>query len=439
MIINFSVKNFKSIKDKIVLSFEASNSKDLENYYIINPTGKLRLLKLGLIYGANASGKTTILEALDFLRYIVLISLEKKTDIFDFKPFLFDNSTKNKNTLLSIEFVQNETKYSYNVELNKNAIIKEELYFFKPNKALVYKRDTNVSKQLAKIEFGSKIKIGKESKAALTGNTLWNNTVLAGYLKTNFESVELQEVTNWFKQKLKRLISPKTDLMGYISDKLESGKIFKRNLIELLKKADLGISDVNIDIKEEKVDKEFIKFLSEKSMLPTDEIKKIGEKGKITIREILFQHLIGNEKYVLEYGYESAGTKRYYQLSGLLNLMLSSDVIFPVDELESSLHPDLFKHFLLSFLVNSKKSQLIATTHHREFFMEKDIIRTDSIWFTERKSDGSTDLFSLDDFHSSVIRNTSSIYNAYKTGKLGATPDLSDYYIDLEDEKEKKK
>jgi len=93
----------------------------------------------------------------------------------------------------------------------------------------------------------------------------------------------------------------------------------------------------------------------------------------------------------------------------------------------------LIKHFLLTFLVNSKCSQLIATTHFRELLMEKNIFRTDVIWFTEIKSDGSTDLYSLADFDSSVIRKASSIYNAYKIGKLGAVPNLDDYYLGSQD------
>ena len=100
MIINFSVQNFGSIKDKQILSFEADKSDHLENYYII-PINGLRLLKLGLIYGANASGKTTILKALQFLRNIVLEPETKKTEEFDFKPFLFDSVSQKQNSILS--------------------------------------------------------------------------------------------------------------------------------------------------------------------------------------------------------------------------------------------------------------------------------------------------------------------------------------------------
>ena len=104
---------------------------------------------------------------------------------------------------------------------------------------------------------------------------------------------------------------------------------------------------------------------------------------------------------------------------------------FPIDELESSLHPDLYLHFLLSFLLNSQNSQIIATTHNREILDNKDIFRNDAIWFTDKQESCSTELYSLADFDSSVVRNTTNILNAYKSGKLSATPNLGDNFIDL--------
>jgi len=205
MIVNFSIQNFGSIKEKQTLSFEAETSDNLENYYIIE-VGKYRLLKTALIYGANASGKTTILKALDFLQKMILFPLEKKTNTFDFEPFLFDAHTPKQNTIFNIEFIQNKVKYIYEVEFNKQAIIKEELLFFNPNKAVVFTRTTNENKQLSEIKFGSKIKVDKEQEKALAANTIWNNTVFGGGLKTNLDIIELQEATNWFSQHLTPLI-----------------------------------------------------------------------------------------------------------------------------------------------------------------------------------------------------------------------------------------
>ncbi len=434
MIINFSVRNFHSIKDEVQLSFEASGSKELEDFYVVAPKKGLRLLKLGLIYGANASGKTTILKALDFLRDLILNPLDKKTDAIQFKPFLFDENTPNESSFFSLEFIQNKVKYFYKIELNRSAIIGEELYFFKPNKALVYKRKTNISKQISKIEFGSKLKINRKYKANLEANTLWNNTVLGGFLKTNFDSIELQNCIDWFETKLKPLITPKTNLLGYISEKLETGEVDKFRILEILKKADFNISDIIFREKEEEFEED-LTYLG--VSIVREKIARYLKKNKE--KEVYFGHRVeaSETQYALPYDEESHGTQRYYQFSGLLDFMISHGSVFSIDELESSLHPDLLKHFILTFLVNVKNSQMIATTHYRELLMERDILRNDVIWFTEKNTNGATELFSLDDFGSSIVRNTSSIFNAYKTGKLGAVPELKDYYIDREDGKER--
>lgn len=438
MIINFSVQNFHAIKDKVTLSFEATNSKDLEEYYVIEAKKGLRLLKLGLLFGANASGKTSVLKALDFLRYIVLNPFGTKTDTFPFEPFLFDAKTPNQNTFFVLEFIQNEIKYLYELELNKEAIRNEKLFFYKPNKALVFERTTDTKKQLTDIKFGGKIKdVKKKNKIGLENNTLWNNTVLGGYLKTNFESHELQEVKDWFGTKLVGLIQPKTDIATQISQGLIDKQLNKENLLTFLKKADFNIINISIDKKEIEVSKAFIDTVAntiEKKLLK-DNLLLGRETVKVEKMITTFQHKVENSQYALPYSEESEGTKRYYQFAGLLDLMIRHERIFSIDELESSLHPDLLKHFLLIFLVNVKNSQLIATSHYRELLMDKDIFRNDAIWFTEKQENGGTDLFSLADFDSSVVRDTSSIFNAYKTGKLGAVPSLGDYYIDLENGK----
>ena len=165
--------------------------------------------------------------------------------------------------------------------------------------------------------------------------------------------------------------------------------------------------------------------------MPIAEVEKIKEKGKIDINEVFMQHTVNEENYLLPINSESAGTKRYFELGGILATLLKDDSVISIDEMEASLHPDLLKHFLLTFLMNSLNSQLIVTTHMRELLMEKEILRNDVIWFTEKKDDSSTDLFNLTDFDTSVIRKSSSIYNAYKIGKLGAVSNLGDYYIGI--------
>lgn len=429
MMINFSVQNFGPIKDKQTLSFEATDSNDLEDYYIIEPIKGLRLLKLGLIYGPNASGKTTILKALDFFRGLVLKPLDKKDEKLSYKPFLLDELTLLQSSCFSLEFVQNGIKYLYEVEFNNLAILKEELSSFDTKKALVYERNTDVDKQLVSIKFGGKYALPKAGITALEANTIWNNTVFGAFLKTNVDSSVLKDVQNWFGYTLRPLITPKHNLFNFVFKEVERNNINKNNLVHFLKKADLMVDDIILESTEFDKDKDFLSVSEMVAGLSESE----GRLNKIYFKHRLESEDSMNSAYILPFDQESDGTQRYYQFSGILDLLIRKSHIFLIDEIESSLHPDLFEHFLLTYLVNSKQSQLIATTHLREFLMRKDMFRNDAIWLTEKKEDGSTDLYSIADFDSSVIRNTSSIYNAYKIGKLGAVPNPGDYYIDLED------
>lgn len=150
-----------------------------------------------------------------------------------------------------------------------------------------------------------------------------------------------------------------------------------------------------------------------------------------TSNELKLVHSVNGKKYDLSFNLESEGTKRYFGLAGLLNILIKNSAVIPIDELESSLHPDLYQHFLLTFLANAQQSQIIATTHNREILGDKDLIRDDAIWITDKSEDNSTELYSLADFHSSVIRDTTNRLNVYKSGKLGGIPNVSDYYLEL--------
>jgi len=453
MIINFSVSNFYSIKEEVRLSFEATRSDDLADYYFIKHglEKDLRILKLGLIYGANASGKTTILNALDFLRQLAIFPLEKKTEKLNFQPFLFDENTPNESSTFRLDFIQEGVRYLYFVEFNQSAILNESLHFYHPNKALVYKRTTDLEHQFSSIEFGSKIKINKEAKASLEANTLWNNTVLGGFLKTNIKSQELQNASDWFKSILQPLVFGNTNLTKVVTEFIEFSRGAKDKVIDVLNNAGFSFSDITINreftsstslnlstiqdfLKSIEIIKDVdIDFESGSIRTKSDKAEEWLRSGYVGNLKIQFQHSIhenGETKtYNLPYEQESQGTQRYYQLSGLIALMLTNKLIYPIDELESSLHPDLLKHFILTFLTNTDTSQIIATTHYRELLKERDIFRNDVIWFTEKKEDGSTDLYALTDFDTSVVRDTSSVYNAYKIGKLGAVPELEDYHV----------
>ena len=431
MILNFNITNFGSIKKQQTLSFEAERSGHLENFYITK-SGKHRILKIALIYGANASGKTTVLKAFDFLRTIAVEPKDKKADELDFHPYLFDKKSTKENSTLSIEFIQNGIKYFYEVEFNRKAIIKEILKSFDPNKALVYQRTTDLTNQFSKIDFGGKIKINKTTLRTLEANTLWNNSVLGGYLKTNIEIKELKEVSDWFKDYLRPLVFPSSQLDGFITSLIDKGKIKKENVLTILRKADLNISNIIIDKEEKDIPGEILELLENNTVIPDNELEILKKKKKITSIKLGLEHLVDGKKYTLPFALESAGTKRFYGFAGLLNLLITEQNAFPIDELAASLHPDLYQYFLLIFLANAKNSQIIATTHNRELLNDKDMIRDDVLWITDKSKNAYTELYSFADFDSSVIRDSTNRLNAYKSGKLGGVPNVSDYYLDLD-------
>ena len=197
MIVNFSIQNFGSIKNRQTISFEADESTHLEDAYVVN-AGGMRLLKLGLIYGPNASGKTTVLKALDFLRELVLQPVEKKTDELEFEPFLFDKDTPEQNSMLSLEFLQENVRYLYEVEFTKKAIVKEELALFNTKKEVLYQRTTNMERQFTEIAFGENIKIDRafEKVHVIVNNPCLEFWFLLHFVKTTDYYKNYQEVVD---------------------------------------------------------------------------------------------------------------------------------------------------------------------------------------------------------------------------------------------------
>ena len=433
MIIDFSVSNFGPIREEQILSFEATSDDSLNDYYIIEPMPGLRILKLLVIYGPNASGKSTFLKALEFLRSLNVDPVKAKSETLGFEPFLFDKQSKERTSVFKLNFIANKARYSYEVEFTREYILKEKLqYAPKGRMADLYMRETDTEKKLSKVSFGSTVKASSKDIDLIEGNTIWNSTVIGAFNKTNVNIPELQHVLNWFQETLMEGVGPGTDLLDWTTERVDENVFFKESVIELIKKADIQISGVDVHKKERKLSNEVISRLS--SILPSNEMKDLSTTKSVKTIDLIFKHLIRDSKgkedlYDLPKELESRGTLRYYGLSGILSTVISQNKIVTIDELETSLHPDLMKHFLLMFLANSTQSQIAITTHNLFLLEEREILRNDAIWFTQKKDNGTTDLYSLSDFDTSTIRKNSSIINSYKTGKLGAKPELGNIFI----------
>ncbi|MEY4937665.1 MAG: hypothetical protein RIS64_4024, partial [Bacteroidota bacterium] len=191
MLIEFKIKNFASIKSVQTLSMIASADDTLEDYYVMQH-GNLKLLKLAVLYGPNASGKTTILKALDFLRQLVLNPKNQKSDPLHFLPFQFDETSKKEPSWMQISFLQNQIKYDYEVLFTQKCVLEEKLHYYpKGRQSLFYTRTTDVSNEISLTQWGSTLKMNPKQITVLDGNTLWNEPVLAAFNKSNIKSEAL--------------------------------------------------------------------------------------------------------------------------------------------------------------------------------------------------------------------------------------------------------
>lgn len=430
MLVDFSVENFLSFNSRQTITFEPDTKvKGLEDHYFISVQDKqkgrtLNLLKIGMIYGANASGKTNLLKALNYLKKIALKTKTEKNTPLSFVPFELDYS---KNTSMEVNFISNDTKYNYKIEFNKYSVVYEELneypYLTAGKSKNIYKRTTDENKQLSVIEFWKRKITDSATLESLRKNTLWNETVLAGFLKTNADIEALRIVSEWFNDYLEELMPWQTSLDMFLAEDINDHRVNEADVISALKRADFNISGISIEKRAP-----LTSYLQDvvESYNGECNIKEafdvLDDIDSNTVPQIKLKHRTGQKEYELPYTLESEGTKRYFGLMGILLKLTESEKFMMIDELDTSLHPELYEAFIVSFLKNVRGSQLLFTTHNREFLQKKRLLRKDALWITDKREDGSTEVYSFADFDSSVIRDTTSIYNAYSIGKLGGVP-----------------
>lgn len=445
MIHYLKIINFGPIREEAVMDFTIAGQPQNDAYEVTMPDGN-RLLKLAYIYGANASGKTTVLKAFDFLRKLLLKPTVDKATGLTYEPFLFTEDPYDAPSRFELSFYCNDIRYVYELEFNKFAVIREKIVFYKTAKPTeLFSRTTDLEKRLAKIEFGSKVKVPVRERDLLESNTLHNNTVTGAYAKTNVDIPELELLNKWFANFLVGLITSDNDLTEVTASLIEQDYRVQKWIDEFLNKADRQISGVKVFdqnigvVMEGSSDTELIDHLLPESVRrvafgkhnrPEYIFSLGGGSTSYPQRKIDFTHTVkGAQNYILPISTESSGTKRYFGLGSALYGLVHNSQMVCIDELETSLHPDLMLYFLQAFLVNSKNSQLLITTHNLTLMGNQDFIRKDALWLTEKNDDGSISLYAVSDFDSSVLRKDTSIINAYKTGKLGAKPNLGSPFI----------
>ena len=432
MVIDFTVSNFRSIKDSQTLSFEATSDTHLEDYFIIR-NGKYRLLKLASILGANASGKSNIVRAYTIFPKLVLDPCENKTDKLEYDRFALDKDSLSQDSKVIINFLHNEAKYHYEIRFN-NDMVCYELLRCHPYDDLrehkVFERITDNNSMLSSISLGQKYMKYSQEINKLTTNLLHNRTVLGAFQKSNVDIPWMKSIVDWVNSYCMPIVKTSDqNLSQFTSESIYENNITKNQVVDLLKKADIGINDFSIKKINRPIPPEVVDLILNDKNISTDMKKKIKENPTTDDIKVNMIHKGVNGGVSLEFDEESRGTQRYYELAGILLRLINESHIVAIDELEFSMHPDLYEHFIITFLSNAKNSQLMFTTHMREFLANKDLFRDDSVWFTQKDEYGATELYSLADFDTNTLRNVSSRYNAYRSGRLGAIPNLGDTFV----------
>ena len=407
MLIRFNFKNYKSFKEENCLDMEATSIK--EHDYNVVETNGVRLLKVAAIYGANASGKTNVLEAFDFMKRKILINDDLKKTIPLVEESIYTYMLENGPISMEVEILAENNKiYRYGFEIENEKVKSEWLYFKrKTSFGTIFERNNN------KVEM-------KSSKIASNINLDSESLFLNILNKIDKDNDDVNAVYNWFMNTLYLdLGNPNFENMinNKISNNIVSDLKYKEELTKFIRTFDSGI--VGLKTKPEKI----------------EDIRNSNNYIEI---EVLRKDINGNVK-ALPFYLESNGTKKmFYLFDYIMKALLQGSKLF-IDELDAKLHPILTRYIINLFHnveTNKGNGQLIYSTHDT-VNLNKETFRRDEIWFTQKDDNGVSELYSLSDYildeeDGKKVRNDATYNKDYLTGRYGAIPILKEFDIDYE-------
>ncbi len=424
MIQEFKIKNYLSFRDEAVLSFETTNDKAIEEPYVVEVAPGVKLLRFGLVYGSNASGKSNLISALDFIR---VFWFKKKEDIdeeTDTIPFLLDTDTPDEPSEFELTFYVGETKYRYNLSLTENVVSHESLYYYKTTQPIrLFTRKIN--NRQSEIDFGPSVKISKAVKDEIAVKCFPNMSFFAARNQVNCSLPEIDNARDWMRKGIMPVIEPKIEMFRYAGNKMSTDSSLKNYILKFIHRADFNITDVQTEKKQITLSSDEIEAINSNDNIPISAKKRLMDKGFLESIKTDFETTVTNkrgvEKYILPKSLQSAGTTRTFGLEAAIYEALNNGRFLPIDEIESSLHPELLEFILEEFLNTPGRSQLFATTHYDPLLNTIDtLIRKDSVWFTEKEPDGNSRLYSLVEFKE--LGKINSFQRSYRNGAFGALP-----------------
>jgi uncharacterized protein len=417
MLIEFSVGNYRSFKEKVTFSMVAANlvsqDKSLDSHNIFAVDEELSLVKSAAIYGANASGKSNLAKALHFMMWF-MVNSSKETQSIDkigVERFRLSTEMDDQPSFFEIVFLLDGQQHRYGFTATQERVVSEWLFY------VPKARETNLFDRQ-----NSKFKIAKVFKADGIEERTRDNALFLS-VSAQFNIKKSEAILSWLTNSL-ILVSGLNDerLIGKTIDDLLQ-KEYRSKIIKLLQELDTSIAGIEV----EQIDIEAVEFSDMPKEL-SNELKKLFLNRKTKLSNISTQHQKFNEQgervsfesFDLA-SEESDGTQKIFALASLLINSLESGKVLIVDEFDARLHPLLSQAIVKLFNsndTNPKNAQLILMTHDTNLLSNK-IFRRDQVWFTEKDRYGATSLYSLVEYK---VRNDASYGSDYIKGRYGAIP-----------------
>jgi uncharacterized protein len=426
MLISFSVENYLSFKDKVTFSFNAASIKEHPNHVINTSDGRYNLLNGVLIYGANGSGKSNLIKAISFVKYFVVNSFKEKqsNEPIGIEEFMLSTETVNKPSTFEIEILINNTKYRYGFVLSKKRVLKEWLYLsHKIKEHLLFERSYDNDFEKSNYEISSRF---KDTDPVNTDLVRENALFLS--VSSQFNGVISMEIIKWLQN---ATFVSGTNYNEFIDETaellLEQNSNSRNIIIELLKSAKLGFSDVKI--KKRELTEDMLGGLPKelRTLLIANKKEVTNIKTVHTKRDHLGRKVDDIEFDLMSQ--ESLGSQKFFALIGPIYQSLLNGSLLMVDELDARLHSNLSR-LIIDFYQNEKnnpnKSQFIFTTHNTQF-LDRNLFRRDQLYMIDKSENESSFLYNILNMSkilsdAPTVRNDASFEKDYLEGKYGAVP-----------------
>jgi hypothetical protein len=371
------------------------------------------LLRSAAVYGANASGKSNLIKALQYMRGVVVESatLIQPGQTFSVQPFRLDSVSASQPTEFEITFLLDGVRYQYGFALTAQRIVSEHLLVykaFKPQRWFKRYLDADTGKDV--YEFGHGL---KGPKNVWEGATRINSLFLSMAVQLNSE--QLRPVFDWFVNRLV-IINEVSPLAPQFSVQMLQQAEKRKAICDFLTAADISIADIDVVTHKKPGQVVHFDIAAGKTEVRTEEIEE---------NQLRFHHVTENGTAVLDLADESNGTRNLLFLAGPVLDILNKGLTLVIDELDTSLHTLLVRELVRLFHrpeVNTCGAQLIFTTHDTSLLDAYGLFRRDQVWFVEKKKEQTSELYSLLEFSP---RKNDKLEHGYLQGRYGSVPLLS--------------